>query len=528
VNGSEKRQSHSDGFAKEAAIACNLFIPQNISILNFFREGHMKKRAITRGFISSVLMIVSLAAGMAFLPLQPAFATGVTRYAATTGFNTGDCTSRLNPCQTIAYAISQANNGDTIRISAGTYIANLVPDKDLNFYGAGMNTTILDGSGTGRVISNNSSYNLVIKDMTIQNGHTSGSGGGIAHWGVDGTLALTRVKVTGNVANLGGGIYSSAVLNMNDSVVSANNANIDATASYGGGLYLNGSGASLNLVNVTISGNTATGLGGGLYTQREGSVNLTNVTISGNTAKIDGAMSNHGTGGALLTILNSTITDNHHYDLGSNGGIGIYETVDVNNTIISGNKDTNCSIGSGGVVVSLGHNLDSRSDCNFTQTGDLHNTDPVLGILADNGGPTQTHALLDAALPLHPRSPAIDAGAAANCPAADQRGMLRPQGALCDIGAYEYSSCANKPAHINGTGDYYDFIGQAYAAVSDGQIILIQAYQFSEDLSLGNARTFTLKGGYDCNFAASGSFSAVSGSLTISSGTVTIENLKIK
>jgi len=50
---------------------------------------------------------------------------------------------------------------------------------------------------------------------------------------VDGTLALTRVKVTGNVANLGGGIYSSALLNLNDSVVSANNANIDATSSYG-------------------------------------------------------------------------------------------------------------------------------------------------------------------------------------------------------------------------------------------------------------------------------------------------------
>ena len=483
----------------------------------------MKSGAFSNRVIPSVLMIISLAAGMVFLP---AFAAGANRYVATTGVNTGDCTSRLNPCQTIAYTISQAGNGDTIRISAGTYIANLVPDKDLNFYGAGMNDTVLDGNGTDRVISNN--YNLVIKDMTIRHGHTSGSGGGIAHWGVEGTLALTRVKVTGNVANLGGGIYSSALLNLNDSVVSANNANINATSSYGGGLYLSGSGASLNLVNVTISGNTATGLGGGLYSQREGSVNLTNVTISGNTAKTDGAMSNHGTGGALLTILNSTITDNHHYNGGSNGGIGIYEIVNVNNTIISGNEDTNCSIGSGGAMISLGHNLDNRNDCNFTQTGDLHNTDPVLGVLADNGGPTQTHALLEADLLLHPRSPAIDAGAAANCPAADQRGMLRPQGALCDIGAYEYSSCANKPAHINGTGDYYDFIGQAYAAVSNGQIILIQAYQFSEDLSLGNARTFTLKGGYDCNFAASGSFSAVSGSLTISGGTVTIENLKIK
>lgn len=82
-------------------------------------------------------------------------------------------------------------------------------------------------------------------------------------------------------------------------------------------------------------------------------------------------------------------------------------------------------------MTSLGHNLDSGSTCGFASPGDLSNTDPKLGPLQNNGGFTATHALL-------PGSPAIDAGSP-DCPplAIDQRGVARPQGPACDIGAYE-------------------------------------------------------------------------------------------
>jgi len=99
----------------------------------------------------------------------------------------------------------------------------------------------------------------------------------------------------------------------------------------------------------------------------------------------------------------------------------------LKNTIIAYNSGGNCS----GAMASSGHNLEDANTCSLTAAGDLVNTDPILGPLADNGGPTWTHALLDG-------SPAINAGSG-DCPppAADQRGVARPQGAACDIGVFE-------------------------------------------------------------------------------------------
>ena len=90
-----------------------------------------------------------------------------------------------------------------------------------------------------------------------------------------------------------------------------------------------------------------------------------------------------------------------------------------------------------GAIVSAGHNLDGDGTCNLTAAGDISAVDPLLGPLADNGGPTETHELL-------PGSPAIDAIAVADCVdldgepvVTDQRGVARPQGVACDIGAFE-------------------------------------------------------------------------------------------
>jgi hypothetical protein len=101
----------------------------------------------------------------------------------------------------------------------------------------------------------------------------------------------------------------------------------------------------------------------------------------------------------------------------------------VENTIVSAGSTaggSNCS----GTVTSQGHNIESGTDCGFTGSGDRQNTDPKLGPLQDNGGPTQTQVV-------QVGSPVIDAGNTADCPTTDQRGVTRPQGPACDIGAVE-------------------------------------------------------------------------------------------
>jgi hypothetical protein len=157
---------------------------------------------------------------------------------------------------------------------------------------------------------------------------------------------------------------------------------------------------------------------------------LTNVTISGNTAIGGGGILNQGP----LTLTNVTITSNTATGSPTNGG-GFFtgsptDLVELKNTIVANNTGGNCS---GLSPVSLGHNLDSDGTCDLSSLGDLPNTDPLLGPLQDNGGFTQTHALLAG-------SPAIDAGSP-DCPppATDQRGIVRPQGDTCDMGAFELS-----------------------------------------------------------------------------------------
>jgi hypothetical protein len=146
-----------------------------------------------------------------------------------------------------------------------------------------------------------------------------------------------------------------------------------------------------------------------------------------------GIFNNQGT----LTINNSTLTANSAYRA---GGIGIYSgPATLQNTIVADHSATlgaNCD----GTIVSDGYNVSSDGSCNFNGAGDLNNTDPKLGTLQSNGGPTQTQALLHG-------SPAIDAGNPGGCTdgnghllKTDQRGMPRPDKedtSGCDMDAYE-------------------------------------------------------------------------------------------
>lgn len=206
----------------------------------------------------------------------------------------------------------------------------------------------------------------------------------------------------------------------------------DNTAYSVAGIF--GDGGTLDLTDSTVSGNSATGNAGGVYgvIQSGGTANITNTTISGNQAPFLSA-GVLATGGARVDILNSTIASNTSGQLG--GGIltaGTGTLVTVKNTIVSGNTLDNCDTTQfgGGTISSQGNNISSDASCPFTKATDKQSTNPRLGPLQNNGGPTDTRALLAG-------SPAIDVGTNTGCPATDQRGVRRPQGLRCDIGAFE-------------------------------------------------------------------------------------------
>jgi hypothetical protein len=182
--------------------------------------------------------------------------------------------------------------------------------------------------------------------------------------------------------------------------------------SSGGGIDNEG---ELSLVNCTLAENSANGgagsVGGGASggaISNRGSASLVNVTLSDNSVQ-----SGVGTSvfGAPPAPLGSTISGN----------------ATLTNTILF------CLIGQtnvSGVINDGGHNISSDGSADFASPSSRNNRDPLLAPLADNGGLTPTMALL-------PSSPAIDAGDDSACPPTDQRGVTRPQGLACDIGAFE-------------------------------------------------------------------------------------------
>jgi hypothetical protein len=198
--------------------------------------------------------------------------------------------------------------------------------------------------------------------------------------------------------NAGGGIGWQGSLTVTDSLITGNYSPSVYALSRGVGLQNNGGTATLT--NVTVSGNTATTEGAGIRNVADGTVTVFNSTIASNTGPLVGGI--YSEVGGTVTILNTIVA--------SNGGANYL-----------------------GDLVSQGHNIASDGSCGLTSPGDMPLTDPVLGPLADNGGPTQTRALLAG-------SPAINAANDSVCPFADQRRYTRI--GVCDIGAYEFDGIA--------------------------------------------------------------------------------------
>jgi hypothetical protein len=230
----------------------------------------------------------------------------------------------------------------------------------------------------------------------------------------------------------GGGIYvgGGATLRLTDSTV---RDNVTHNGIDGAGVYVFQNG-TLSIERSTISGNVAANVGGGLRMLGNGAI--TNSTVSGNTAVAWHGSALFVTDG-ILSVVNSTISGNTAPAATSAVFVGTFTdasaTLSLANTIVAQNSDFGCFVapfGAGLVTLSSGgHNVTTDATCNPVSS-DLVVGDAGVAALAFNGGPTATQALL-------PGSPAVDAAGGALCPATDQRGVARPQGAGCDVGAFE-------------------------------------------------------------------------------------------
>jgi CSLREA domain-containing protein len=302
------------------------------------------------------------------------------------------------------------SGADEITVPEGTYSltipgygeqGNATGDLDVTapvtIHHSGPGTTVIDAKGLDRVFEVNTPGGaaVTIADLVIQGGNAAGAtnGGGILV--TAGTLNLSGSTVADNVAsNWGGGIEirPGAASNLVNSTFSSNEANID-----GGGI--DNTGAATTLLNVTVTGNVADADGNG--TGQAGGV---------------------GNFGGTTTMRSSLIAAN----------------------IDRGGQSPDCLNTAAAKFTSLGQTLiGSTTGCAYSASdGDITGVDSRLGPLANNGGPTPTHALL-------PGSPAINKGA--GCAKGDQRGVPRAAGGACDIGAYELVRCHGLIANRVGT-----------------------------------------------------------------------------
>jgi hypothetical protein len=347
---------------------------------------------------------------------------------------------------TLRKALADANDGDTIEFDPLLGGRNLPLAPVLGQLVVNKNVTIrwvptpgylpylgVDGMHANRVFYISPGKTVTISGLTITNGSASGDfGGGI--YNDHATLTLNNCTISGNSADqgTGGGIYNegwggSATLTITNCTISGNSA-------WPGGGIFNDRGTVI-ITNSTLSGNSDNGYNFGGAIVNIGTLTITNSTLSGNSASAGGAIYNWQ--GSTLTITNSTFSGNFcNYPSNAHGG-GIYNedgTLNIGNTIFKagplGENIYHVYLVGGGVT-SLGYNLSSDNGGGYlTAAGDRINTDPKLGPLQNNGGPTFTH------LPASD-SPAIDGSDPAL--SMDQRGpgFARVVNGRADIGAVE-------------------------------------------------------------------------------------------
>ncbi len=348
-----------------------------------------------------------------------------------------------NGIGSLRWAISNAPAGSTITFDASLQGTLRLTDelhmsKQLSIHGPGVKRLTVNGNSDNFGFAVSQTGSVTITGLAFESSVLPN----------EGTLTLINSTISGNTA-----IFDFSLLGTPD----------------GGGIF-NAPGGTLTLINSTVSGNRADGNGGGIFNAPGGTLTLINSTISGNVADSGGGISNDG---GTLRLINSTIADNRAQTLGggilnastsaqtemifctmygntsSEGGGGIWngatnnasQLVMKNSLVVENKAPAGPDIL--GTLTSQGYNLIQNTQDTTFAPNQAHGTDllqvtpsalRVNPLLKDNNGPTQTHALLLESVAIN-RIPLSDCRI--KDISTDQRGVRRPQGVACDIGAYE-------------------------------------------------------------------------------------------
>jgi hypothetical protein len=374
-------------------------------------------------------------------------------------------------------ALADAHDSDTINFAVTGTISlttgELLVNKSVTISGPGAGLLLVDGNATYRVFHIATNQVVAVSDLTVTNGdantqpvpdgggiyndhatltvnnctinnNTAFRDGGGVHNAGAATMTLNDCAITGNATgNDGGGVCNNgtagaAIMVINNSTLS------DNTANHGAGICNDGrmKGATLLLIsNTTLNNNSAGDDAGAILNiaDTNGTAILSNCTLTGNSAQSYGGGINNIAG---LMVSNTTFSDNSA-NFGGSIAIANPVTLSIGETVLKAGKVGANIYNDGGTVISRGYNFSSDDGGGYLNApGDQINTDPLLGPLQDNGGPTFTRALL-------PGSPAIDAGDPnfTPPPSYDQRGPGFPRvvNGRIDVGSFEVQGSASTP-----------------------------------------------------------------------------------
>jgi Ca2+-binding RTX toxin-like protein len=391
-------------------------------------------------------------------------------------------------------------------------------DRVINFGGSGngvlSNLTITDGTSpaieAGGGVRVNLNTAVTLSGVTVTGNHSPNIGGGVHN---SGTLTVIGSTINGNTTsttsgNGGAGVASTGSTTISGSTVSGNTITSPDDASNGsgvsGGGLMQASGGTMTVLDTTIASNTINSLDATKFPSGAG-VGVSNGDLTLRRTLLTGNIAGGGTasGGAVsfeddtanntVVVENSTLSGNAASSVGSQGGAiviskGVMQIANAtftNNTstfgravyyrqsfepassvtargsIFQEDNGNECASPTGDLT-SAGYNIDRNVSCGLAGTGDQQNTTVSLGSLASNGGPTQTHALLSGSNGIDD-IPQADCDDTAGDPlTSDQRGAPRPQGSVCDIGAFERGpDCNGLASTILGTGSGETIAGTA-------------------------------------------------------------------
>jgi len=406
------------------------------------------------------------------VPPPTLYLAGSGGFDAGAAADAGNCQSESTPCATIAYALTQASSGATIEISgtlSESSSTSVTQDVTLADNPDGSGATI-QGSGDSDGLLTLVASPVTLRGLTLEdgNGNSYGDGGAITIQN-GANLTIIESTLSGNTAADNGGAIDNGDNGIPGSVTIIDSTLSGNYASSDGGAIDNAdwdtSGGSVTISGSTLSGNFANNDGGAIDTTDQygsnGSVRISDSTISGNHANSDGGAidnnDNDGTGGTV-TITDSTLGGDSAVDDGqeidtndyAGSGGGVFVTGDV----IAGVCDDGNA--SGSRINDGGYNAVVDGSClgpSPTGTDAISADSADLGVLADNGGPTQTilPAEGNPALGLIPHGTSITTGPGNSvtvaCPATDQRGITSAAGQACDAGATQSTT-----AYASGTG----------------------------------------------------------------------------